>query len=80
LGQVVAAITPELRGFIEAQPLFFVASAPLAESGHVNLSPKALDSFRVLSPNQVACLFRYVAVTGGGSAMPSRLLSCWMWS
>jgi hypothetical protein len=63
LGQVAAAITPELEEFIDAQPLFFVASAPLAADGHVNLSPKGLDSFRVLSPNRVA----YLDLTGSGN-------------
>lgn len=42
-------ITPGLQSFIEAQPLFFVATAPLSEQGHVNLSPKGHDTFRVLS-------------------------------
>ena len=63
MGKVVAGITPELRAFIEAQPLFFVASAPLAGDGHVNLSPKGLDSLRVLSPSRVA----YVDLTGSGN-------------
>jgi hypothetical protein len=42
--------------FIEAQRIFFVASAPLDSNGYVNLSPKGLDSFRILSPNTVAYL------------------------
>jgi hypothetical protein len=42
--------------FIEAQHIFFVASAPLDPDGHVNLSPKGLDSFRILSSNTVAYL------------------------
>lgn len=37
------------REFIEAQPIFFVATAPLAAEGTVNLSPKGLrGSFAVL--------------------------------
>lgn len=32
-------MTPELQMFIRAQPLFFVATAPLSAAGHVNLSP-----------------------------------------
>ncbi|HEY0876161.1 MAG TPA: hypothetical protein VGD94_21975, partial [Vicinamibacterales bacterium] len=63
MGQTVDGITPELKRFIEAQPVFFVASAPLAASGHVNLSPKGLDSFRVLTPNRVA----YLDLTGSGN-------------
>lgn len=51
-----------LQRFIEAQPVFFVASAPLDAQGHVNLSPKGLNSFRVLDRKRVA----YVDVTGSG--------------
>ena len=56
MGKTYGAITPEHQAFIEQQPLFFVASAPLSGSGHVNLSPKGLDSFRVLDPNTVMLL------------------------
>jgi hypothetical protein len=63
MGRTFDAITDDLRHFIEAQPLFFVASAPLAATGHVNLSPKGLDTFRVLSPRRVA----YLDLTGSGN-------------
>jgi hypothetical protein len=56
-------ITPELRRFIEQQPVYFVGSAPLAPDGHVNVSPKGLDTFRVLGPRQVA----YLDLTGSGN-------------
>ena len=36
--------------------VFFVATAPLDASGHVNVSPKGLDTFRMLAPNEVAYL------------------------
>lgn len=62
-------ITPELQKFIEAQHLFFVASAPLSGDGHVNLSPKGLDSFRILSPNRVA----YLDFTGSGNETSAHL-------
>ena len=42
--------------------MFFVATAPLAADGHVNLSPKGLDTFRVLGPTTVA----YLDLTGSG--------------
>src|ERR1700678_334422 len=42
--------------FIEAQHMFFVASAPLDPNGHVNLSPKGFDTFRILGPTSVAYL------------------------
>jgi len=69
LGQVLECITPDVMAFIEAQPLFFVASAPLAKNGHLNLSPKGLDSFRVLSPNRVA----YLDLTGSGNETAAHL-------
>jgi hypothetical protein len=69
MAKVHEAITPELKAFIEAQPLFFVASAPLSASGHINLSPKGLDSFRVLSPERVA----YLDLTGSGNETAAHL-------
>ena len=56
-------IPPEIQEMIQAQPLFFVASAPLSDAGHVNLSPKGLDCLRVLSPTRVA----YLDLTGSGN-------------
>lgn len=46
----------ETQRFISSQRLFFVATAPLAANGHVNVSPKGLDSFRILGPGAVAYL------------------------
>lgn len=69
MGKVFDYISPELRAFIEAQPLFFVATAPLAGTGHVNVSPKGLDSLRVLSPNEVA----YLDLTGSGNETAAHL-------
>ncbi|WP_132876573.1 pyridoxamine 5'-phosphate oxidase family protein [Tamaricihabitans halophyticus] len=40
MGKLYARIDDRLRTFIEDQPMFFVASAPLSGEGHVNLSPK----------------------------------------
>lgn len=57
------SIDERLREFIAAQHIFFVASAPLSGDGHVNLSPKGHDCFRVLGPNRVA----YLDLTGSGS-------------
>lgn len=55
-------ISDESRHFIESQKMFFVASAPLSAAGHVNLSPKGLDTFCVLGPSRVA----YLDYTGSG--------------
>ena len=62
-------ISPDHTRFIEAQPLFFVATAPLAAGGHVNLSPKGLDTFRVLAPDRVA----YLDLTGSGNETAAHL-------
>ncbi len=62
-------ITDKLQDFIAAQQIFFVATAPLSPTGHVNLSPKGLDSFRVLSPHQVA----YLDLTGSGNETSAHL-------
>ncbi|MEV7170817.1 pyridoxamine 5'-phosphate oxidase family protein [Streptomyces sp. NPDC093224] len=40
MGKLHERIDERLRGFIEAQPVFFTATAPLSGDGHVNLSPK----------------------------------------
>ena len=56
------ALDEKLTGFIAEQNMFFVASAPL-EGGHVNLSPKGGDTFRVLGANR-AC---YLDLTGSGN-------------
>ena len=47
--------------FIEAQRLFFVATA--ATEGSVNLSPKGMDSLRVLSPQRIV----WLSVSGSGN-------------
>lgn len=54
MGKFHEAIQPAHKDFIERQHLFFVATAPLSAAGRVNLSPKGLDCFRVLSGHRVA--------------------------
>jgi predicted pyridoxine 5'-phosphate oxidase superfamily flavin-nucleotide-binding protein len=56
VGKIRSEIDDVARKFIEAQKIFFVASSPLAGNGHVNLSPKGLDTFRILGPSTVAYL------------------------
>ena len=63
MGKIFETIDAKLRSFIEAQKMYFVATAPLSGEGHVNLSPKGLDSFRILGPNTVA----YLDLTGSGA-------------
>jgi hypothetical protein len=57
MGKTHERIDGRLRTFIEAQPVFFTATAPLAADGTVNLSPKGLTgSFAVLDELTVAYL------------------------
>ncbi|MEV6027497.1 pyridoxamine 5'-phosphate oxidase family protein [Streptomyces sp. NPDC052036] len=57
MGKTYERIDDRLRSFIEAQPLFFTATAPLGADGTVNLSPKGLKgSFVVLDDHTVAYL------------------------
>ena len=62
MGKASDHISEELADFLRAQKLFFVATAPLASDGHINLSPKGLDSFRILGPREVA----YLDLVGSG--------------
>ena len=55
-------IRPKEAAFIDAQKMFFVATAPLSADGHVNLSPKGYASFARLDPTRVA----YVDLGGSG--------------
>lgn len=62
MGKTFEAITPKIREWVAAQQMFFVATAPLAAEGLVNLSPKGMDSFRILGDRRVA----YLDLTGSG--------------
>jgi hypothetical protein len=70
MGKVYDNITDHLQEFIKAQHMFFVATAPLSAEGHVNMSPKGCDSFRILSPSRVA----YIDLTGSGNETSAHLL------
>jgi len=64
VGKVYEAITPRLQTFIEAQHVFFVATAPLSAEGHVNVSPKGIDgTFAVVDEHTVA----YLDITASGA-------------
>lgn len=57
MAQQYDELDDKLRSFITAQPVFFVATAPLAADGHVNVSPKGMaGTFAVLGPRRVAYL------------------------
>ncbi len=57
------SLSQTAQEFIAKQHVFFVATAPLAAEGHVNVSPKGLDTFRVLDSRTVA----YLDLTGSGT-------------
>ncbi len=56
------------RRFIEASPVFFVATA--APEGRVNLSPKGLDSLRILSDTRIL----WLSVSGSGNETAAHVL------
>lgn len=64
MAKVLDGIDDKLARWLERQPVFFVATAPLAGDGHINLSPKGtLGTFRVLDRDTVA----YLDLTGSGA-------------
>jgi hypothetical protein len=69
MGKLYESISAEHQAFIERQPVFFVASAPLSGGGHVNVSPKGLDSLRIIDPSTVS----YLDLTGSGTETAAHL-------
>lgn len=63
MGDVQATLDERTIAFIRRQRLFFVATAPAGGNGHVNCSPKGLDTLRVLGPSTVA----YLDFVGSGA-------------
>ena len=67
----MARFYPELNeshlAFIAHQPVFFTATAPA--SGRINLSPKGMDSFRVLDEKTAG----YLDLTGSGNETAAHL-------
>ncbi len=55
------------RSFIERQKVFFVATA--MADGRINLSPKGMDTFRIISPNQII----WLNLTGSGNETATHL-------
>lgn len=62
MGKVSDVIDERLADFIRRQHVFFVGTAPTDPDGHLNISPKGLDTFRILGPRSVA----YLDLTGSG--------------
>ncbi|MBL8749411.1 MAG: pyridoxamine 5'-phosphate oxidase family protein [Planctomycetes bacterium] len=56
MAKLFSSIDDKLAEWITAQHLFFVATAPSGDDGHVNCSPRSASSLRVLDGNSVAWL------------------------
>ncbi len=69
MGAVLSVIDAGLAEWIAAQHVFFVATAPLAVDGHVNCSPRGMDSLRVIDGQRVA----WLDLTGSGIETISHL-------
>ncbi len=70
MGKFSTSISENHAAFIQSQHLFFVSTSPLNVEGHINLSPKGLDSFRILSPTRVA----YMDIVGSGNETSAHIL------
>jgi hypothetical protein len=68
MGKKLEAISEQLKSFIENQKIFFVGTA--AETGRVNISPKGMDSFRVINENKIV----WLNLTGSGNETAAHLL------
>jgi len=68
MAQQYPEITDKLKLFIEQQRIFFVGTA--AADGRINVSPKGMDSLRVLEPNRVV----WLNVTGSGNETAAHVL------
>ena len=68
MAKLLPELTPVLKEFIESQKIFFVGTA--AEEGRVNVSPKGMDSLRVLNANRIV----WINLTGSGNETAAHLL------
>jgi len=67
MAEFFSALEPKHEDALRAAPVFFVATAP--RDGRINLSPKGMDTLRVLSPTQIA----YLDLTGSGNETAAHL-------
>jgi hypothetical protein len=70
MGKFINSIGEAHKEFIRNQHMFFVATSPLSGNGRINLSPKGLDSFRVLDEQKVG----YMDVVGSGSETSAHVI------
>ncbi len=62
MGRTFDDIPDEFADWLEGQPVFFVATAPADPGARVNVSPRGLDTFRILAKDRVA----WLDLTGSG--------------
>ncbi len=67
MGKQYTQLTDKLTDFIARQKLFFVGTA--AADGRVNVSPKGMDTLRVVTPNRVV----WLNLTGSGNETAAHL-------
>lgn len=70
MAEQFSELSEELTNFIQAQHIFFVATA--AADGRINLSPKGQDSLRVLGPHDIL----WMNLTGSGNETAAHLAEC----
>lgn len=68
MGKIYPELTESMKGFIAEQRMFFVATAPV--EGRINLSPKGIDTFRVIDSTHAV----YLDLTGSGNETAAHLL------
>ncbi|MGL1889376.1 MAG: pyridoxamine 5'-phosphate oxidase family protein [Reichenbachiella sp.] len=68
MGKQFETITPKQKEFISNQKIFFVGTA--AADGRVNVSPKGMDTFRVIDDNKIV----WLNLTGSGNETAAHLL------
>ena len=67
MGDLHKELTDRLIDFINKQKLFFIATAP--EEGRISLSPKGVDTLRVIDDKTIA----YLDLTGSGAETAAHL-------
>lgn len=68
MAEFFQSLDPKHEALLAAAPVYFVATAP--KDGRINLSPKGMDTLRVISPTEVA----YLDLTGSGNETAAHLL------
>lgn len=68
MGNKTTSLTRQHKEFIAQQKLFFVATAP--DTGFINLSPKGMDSLRVIDDKTIV----WLNLTGSGNETAAHLL------